>query len=74
MSKLGYVRERINSLSEEDLKGATRACLKALACLHSATPYPICACDVRMGNVLWGPEPFLADLEMAHFAPWEVES
>jgi Ser/Thr protein kinase RdoA (MazF antagonist) len=40
--------------------------------MHAAKPLPICHCDVRLANVLWGPQPFLADLELAHFSPWQV--
>jgi len=32
----------------------------------------VCHCDIRFANVLWDPQPFLADLEFAHFSPWKV--
>lgn len=69
MTRLGYTQ---NSMSEHDGQKATQACLLACACLHSAQPTAICHCDVRLANVLWDPEPFLADLESAHFSPWQV--
>lgn len=48
--------------------GHQRAC----AHMHAAKPTPICHCNVRLANVLWDPQPFLADLEMAHFSPWQI--
>ncbi len=54
------------------MKMAIKACLTACAHLHAAKPLPICHCDVRLANVLWDPKPFLADLELAHFSPWQV--
>lgn len=51
---------------------AIKACLMACAHLHAAKPLPICHCDVRLANVLWDPQPFLTDLELAHFSPWQV--
>ncbi len=42
--------------------------LRSLACCQA----PICHCDVRLANVLWDPQPFLTDLELAHFSPWQV--
>ena len=72
MTRLGYPRTSASITSEEDMKIAIKACLLACAHLHAAKPLPICHCDVRLANVLWGPEPFLADLELAHFSPWQV--
>ncbi len=54
------------------MRMAVKACLTAVAHLHAAKPLPICHCDVRLANVLWDPQPFLADLELAHFSPWQV--
>ena len=62
MTRLGYTQASV----------ATRACLLACACLHSAEPKAVCHCDIRFANVLWDPQPFLADLEFAHFSPWKV--
>lgn len=59
-------------LSEQDMKMAIKACLIACAHMHTAKPKAICHCDVRLANVLWDPQPFLADLEFAHFSPWQV--
>ena len=72
MTRLDYPRTSISSLSEQDMKMAIKACLRACAHLHPAEPLPICHCDVRWANVLWDPQPFLADLETAHFSPWPV--
>jgi serine/threonine protein kinase len=68
MSKLGYC---LGVLEENDMKRAVRACLAACAHLHEAAN-PICHCDIRIDNVLWGPDPFLSDLELAHADPWAV--
>ena len=72
MTRLGYTQESAATVSEHTMQQATRACLLACACLHSAKPKAICHCDIRFANVLWDPEPFLADLEFAHFSPWQV--
>ncbi|KAL3155434.1 hypothetical protein ABBQ38_010991 [Trebouxia sp. C0009 RCD-2024] len=71
MTRLGYTQASVATVSEHVMQKATRACL--LACLHSAEPKAVCHCDVRFANVLWDPQPFLADLEFAHFSPWQVK-
>ena len=69
MTKLGYCKMVLTT--EEEIKAAVRCCLRALDHLHSHNP-PLMHCDVRLANILWGPEPFLTDLELAHRAPWKV--
>ena len=69
MTRLGYPETTISLKSEQDTKMAIKACLTACAHMHAAKPLPICHCDVRLANVLWDPQPFLADLELAHFSP-----
>lgn len=71
MTRLGCVHS-LESMPEEDMKAAVKACLLGCAHLHSTRPKPLCHCDVRSANVLWDPKPFLADLEFAHFSPWQV--
>ncbi|DBA95594.1 TPA: hypothetical protein ACH3X3_013443 [Trebouxia sp. C0006] len=73
MTRLGCVHS-LESMPEEDMKAAVKACLLGCAHLHSTRPKPLCHCDVRLANVLWDPKPFLADLEFAHFSPWQVSS
>jgi len=72
MTRLGYTQASVATVSEHVMQKATRACLLACACLHSAEPKAVCHCDIRFANVLWDPQPFLADLEFAHFSPWKV--
>ena len=72
MTRLGRTQASAATLPELAMQKVTQACLLACACLHSAQPKAVCHCDVRFANVLWGPEPFLADLEFAHFSPWQV--
>lgn len=72
MTRLGYTQASVATLPELVMQKATQACLLACACLHSTQPTAVCHCDVRFSNVLWDPEPFLADLEFAHFTPWQV--
>ena len=74
MTRLGYTQASVGVVPEHVMQKATRACLLACACLHSAEPKAVCHCDIRFANVLWDPEPFLADLEFAHFSPWQVRS
>ncbi len=69
MTRLGYTQTSVATVSEHVMQKATRACLLACACLHSAEPNAVCHCDIRFANVLWDPQPFLADLEFAHFSP-----
>lgn len=71
MTRLGCVHS-LESMPEEDMKAGVKACLLGCAHLHSTRPKPLCHCDVRLANVLWDPKPFLADLEFAHFSPWQV--
>ncbi|DBA84058.1 TPA: hypothetical protein ACH3X1_006539 [Trebouxia sp. C0004] len=73
MTRLGYTQASVGIVPEHVMQKATQACLLACACLHSAKPKAVCHCDVRFANVLWDPEPFLADLEFAHFSPWQVK-
>ncbi|DBA67486.1 TPA: hypothetical protein ACH3X2_001766 [Trebouxia sp. C0005] len=73
MTRLGYTQASVTTVLEPVMQKATQACLLACACLHSAEPKAICHCDVRFADVLWDPEPFLADLEFAHFSPWQVK-
>ena len=72
MTRLGYPRTSGSMSSEQEMKMAVKACLTACAHLHAAKPLPTCHCDVRLANVLWDPQPFLADLELVHFSPWQV--
>ena len=72
MTRLGYTQTSVATVSEHVMQKATRACLLACDCLHSAQPKAVCHCDIRFANVLWDPQPFLADLEFAHFSPWKV--
>ncbi|DBB03662.1 TPA: hypothetical protein ACH3X3_010989 [Trebouxia sp. C0006] len=72
MTRLGFPRTSDSLTSEQDMKMAIKACLTACAHLHAAKPLPICHCDVRLANVLWDPQPFLTDVELAHFSPWQV--
>ena len=72
MTRLGYTRASVATVSEHVMQKAIRACLLACACLPSAEPKAVCHCYIRFANVLWDPEPFLADLEFAHFFPWQV--
>ena len=72
MTWLGYTRASVATVSEHVMQKAIRACLLACACLPSAEPEAVCHCYIRFANVLWDPEPFLADLEFAHFFPWQV--
>ncbi len=68
MTKLGYPKA---VLTEEQKKLAVRCCLIALGHLHTNEPR-LMHCDVRLANILWSPEPFLTDLELAHKEPWKV--
>lgn len=72
MTGLAYTQASAATVSEYVMQKAIRACLLACACLHSAEPTAVCHCNTRVANVLWDPEPFLADLELAHISPWQV--
>ena len=72
MTRLGYTHASVATVSERVIQKATRACLLACARMHSARPKAVCHCDIRFANVLWDPQPFLADLEFADFSPWKV--
>lgn len=68
MTRLDYTQASVGTVSEHVMQKATRACLLACAGLLSA----VCHCDLRFPNVLWDPQPFLADLGFAHSSPWKV--
>ena len=67
MTKLGYCKATLTD--EKEKKSAVLCCLLALDHLHKNK---LMHCDLRLPNILWGPEPFLADLELAHKEPWKV--
>ena len=72
MTRLGYTQASVATVSEHVMQKATRACLLACACLHSAEP-KLCAIAIYDLPMCFGtPQPFLADLEFAHFSPWKV--
>ena len=56
MTRLGYTQASVATVSEHVMQKATRACLLACACLHSAEPKAVCHCDIRFANVLWDPQ------------------
>ena len=70
MTKLGYCKATLTS--DTEIKAAVRCCLQALSHLHGNQP-PLMHCDIRLANILWHPEPFLTDLELAHREPWKVQ-
>lgn len=71
MYTLGYSIHEIAQLSYLEARDVVVACLRALQHLHASHP-AILHCDVRIANVLFGPEPFLSDLELAHQGHWQV--
>jgi len=69
MTKLGFCKTMLTDETEK--KSVLICCLRALDHLHKNKP-PLMHCDIRLPNILWGPEPFLTDLELAHQEPWKV--
>jgi hypothetical protein len=69
LTRLGFCIEDINELSESDLRKAVRVCLELCRLFAAAK---LGHCDLRMSNILWGPQTSVANFEAAHKLPWKV--